>query len=107
MGSLGAMCGSSGNVADRYFQSGHMKHSKLVPEGIEGAVPYKGPTSDIVYQLIGGLRSSMGYCGAQNLSEMHEKARFVIITQSGQKESHPHDVLITNEAPNYPINAER
>jgi IMP dehydrogenase len=107
MGSLGAMCGSSGNVADRYFQSGHMQHSKLVPEGIEGAVPFKGPASDIVFQLVGGLRSSMGYCGAQKLSDMHKKAKFVIITHSGQKESHPHDVLITNEAPNYPINSER
>ncbi|MCS3900795.1 IMP dehydrogenase [Methanococcus voltae] len=108
MGSLGAMCGSSGNVADRYFQKSdgaHMKHTKLVPEGIEGAVPYKGSVSDIIFQIAGGLRSSMGYCGSENIEEMHEKARFVIITQSGQKESHPHDVLITNEAPNYPLNS--
>ncbi len=103
MGSLGAMVGGVGAGADRYFQS-HMKHVKMVPEGIEGAVPYKGPVKDVIFQLIGGLRSSMGYCGAKNIKEMHEKARFVIITQSGQKESHPHDVLITNEAPNYPIN---
>ncbi|AEH06813.1 IMP dehydrogenase [Methanothermococcus okinawensis] len=103
MGSLGAMSGGVGAGADRYFQS-HMKHVKLVPEGIEGAVPYKGSVKDVVFQLIGGLRSSMGYCGAKNIKEMHEKARFVKITQSGQKESHPHDVLITNEAPNYPIN---
>lgn len=103
MGSLGAMVGGVGAGADRYFQS-HMKHVKMVPEGIEGAVPYKGPVKDVIFQLIGGLRSSMGYCGAKNIKEMHEKARFVLITQSGQQESHPHDVLITNEAPNYPIN---
>ena len=103
MGSLGAMSEGVGAGADRYFQS-HMKHVKMVPEGIEGAVPYKGPVKDIVFQLIGGLRSSMGYCGAKNIKEMKEKAKFVIITQSGQRESHPHDVLITNEAPNYPIN---
>ena len=103
MGSLGAMSGGVGAGADRYFQS-HMKHVKMVPEGIEGAVPYKGPVKDVVFQLIGGLRSSMGYCGAKNIKEMQEKARFVKITQSGQQESHPHDVLITNEAPNYPIN---
>lgn len=102
MGSLGAMSGGVGAGADRYFQS-HMKHVKMVPEGIEGAVPYKGPVKDVVFQLIGGLRSSMGYCGAKNIKEMQEKARFVKITQSGQQESHPHDVLITNEAPNYPI----
>ena len=103
MGSLGAMVGGVGAGADRYFQS-HMKHVKMVPEGIEGAVPYKGPVKDVIFQLIGGLRSSMGYCGAKNIKEMQEKARFVKITQSGQQESHPHDVLITNEAPNYPIN---
>ncbi len=102
MGSLGAM--SSGLSADRYFQeSGHMKHVKLVPEGVEGAVPYKGKVADVVFQLIGGLKSSMGYCGARNIKEMKEKTRFVIITQSGVKESHPHDILITNEAPNYPL----
>ncbi len=103
MGSLGAMVGGVGAGADRYFQS-HMKHVKMVPEGIEGAVPYKGPVRDVVFQLIGGLRSSMGYCGAKNIKEMQKKARFVKITQSGQQESHPHDVLITNEAPNYPLN---
>ncbi len=106
MGSLGAMTGGVGAGADRYFQKseGHMKHSKMVPEGIEGAVPYKGPVKEVLYQLIGGLRSSMGYCGAKTIKELQEKGRFVIITQSGQRESHPHDVLITNEAPNYPIN---
>jgi len=76
----------------------------MVPEGVEGAVPYKGPVSEIIFQLVGGLRSSMGYCGARNIGELKEKGRFVIITQSGQRESHPHDILITNEAPNYPIN---
>ncbi|ADG13833.1 IMP dehydrogenase [Methanocaldococcus infernus] len=100
MGSLGALAGSS---ADRYFQSG-VKYSKLVPEGVEGAVPYKGPVSEVIHQLVGGLKSSMGYCGAKNIKEMQEKTRFIIITQSGQIESHPHDILITNEAPNYPIN---
>ncbi|UXM84787.1 IMP dehydrogenase [Methanococcus aeolicus] len=103
MGSVGAMTTNAGGGADRYFQS-EMKHVKMVPEGIEGAVPYKGAVKDTIYQLMGGLRSSMGYCGAKNIKEMHEKARFVIITQSGQKESHPHDVIITNEAPNYPMN---
>nr|7XLO_A Chain A, Inosine-5'-monophosphate dehydrogenase [Methanocaldococcus jannaschii]7XLO_B Chain B, Inosine-5'-monophosphate dehydrogenase [Methanocaldococcus jannaschii] len=106
MGSLGAMTGGVGAGADRYFQApakSHMKHVKLVPEGVEGAVPYKGPVSEVVFQLIGGLRASMGYCGAKNLKEMQEKARFVIITPSGQVESHPHDIIITNEAPNYPL----
>ncbi|WP_456472843.1 IMP dehydrogenase [Methanocaldococcus sp.] len=100
MGSLGAMAGGS---ADRYFQQSN-KYSKFVPEGVEGAVPYKGPVSEVIFQLIGGLRSSMGYCGAKNIKELQEKARFVIITHSGQIESHPHDILITNEAPNYPLN---
>ncbi|AEF96553.1 IMP dehydrogenase [Methanotorris igneus] len=102
MGSLGAMTGGVGAGADRYFQS-HMKHVKLVPEGVEGAVPYKGPVSEVIFQLIGGLRASMGYCGARTIKEMQEKARFVLITQSGQRESHPHDIIITNEAPNYPL----
>ncbi|ENN96829.1 inosine-5'-monophosphate dehydrogenase [Methanocaldococcus villosus KIN24-T80] len=103
MGSLGAMMSGSG---DRYFQTvdkSHMKHVKLVPEGVEGAVPYKGPVSEVIFQLLGGLRASLGYCGAKNLKELQEKGRFVIITQSGQRESHPHDILITNEAPNYPL----
>ncbi|MBW9223519.1 IMP dehydrogenase [Methanothermococcus sp. SCGC AD-155-E23] len=105
MGSLGAMMGGIGAGADRYFQAkSHMKHVKLVPEGVEGAVPYKGPVGEIIFQLVGGLKSSMGYCGARNIKELKEKGRFVIITQSGQRESHPHDILITNEAPNYPIN---
>jgi IMP dehydrogenase len=95
MGSLGAM---KGQTADRYFQA---DSRKLVPEGIEGMVPYKGPLSDLVYQLVGGLRSGMGYCGCRNLEELRERARFVRITSAGLQESHPHDVVITKEAPNY------
>ncbi|KZX12527.1 inosine-5'-monophosphate dehydrogenase [Methanobrevibacter filiformis] len=104
MGSMGAMTGGFGGGADRYFQEikGHMKHSKLVPEGVEGAVPYKGTVNEVVFQLVGGLKASMGYCGAKNINDMKEKAKFVKITSSGIKESHPHDLLITNESPNYP-----
>lgn len=104
MGSMGAMTGGFGGGADRYFQEikGPMKHSKLVPEGVEGAVPYKGTVSEIIFQIVGGLKASMGYCGAKNIDEMKEKANFVRITSSGIKESHPHDLLITNESPNYP-----
>ncbi|MCC7554460.1 MAG: IMP dehydrogenase [Methanobacteriaceae archaeon] len=105
MGSMGAMTGGFGGGADRYFQEikTNMKHSKLVPEGVEGAVPYKGTVNEIVFQLVGGLKASMGYCGAKDISEMKEKAEFVRITSSGIKESHPHDLLITNESPNYPF----
>ncbi len=95
MGSLGAM--KEGGT-DRYFQAGL---EKLVPEGIEGMVPYKGPLADVVYQLIGGLRAGMGYCGCATIEEMRKKARFVRITHAGLVESHPHDVIITKEAPNY------
>ena len=95
MGSLGAM---KENTADRYFQA---ETQKPVPEGIEGMVPYKGPLSDLLYQLVGGLRSGMGYCGCRTLEELREKAHFVRITAAGLKESHPHDVVITKEAPNY------
>lgn len=104
MGSLGAMTGGAGAGTDRYFQEvkGPMKHAKLVPEGVEGVVPYKGMANEILFQLIGGLKASMGYCGANNIKEMQEKSRFVRITSSGMKESHPHDLLITNESPNYP-----
>jgi IMP dehydrogenase len=104
MGSLGAMTGGSGAGTDRYFQEvkGPMKHAKLVPEGVEGVVPFKGPASEVIFQLMGGLKASMGYCGAINIGEMWEKARFVRITSSGMTESHPHDLLITNESPNYP-----
>jgi IMP dehydrogenase len=104
MGSLGAMTGGSGAGTDRYFQEvkGPMKHAKLVPEGVEGVVPYKGPVSEILFQLIGGLKASMGYSGASNIKTMQEKASFIRITNSGVTESHPHNLLITNESPNYP-----
>ncbi|MFV1985846.1 MAG: IMP dehydrogenase [Gemmatimonadota bacterium] len=97
MGSLSAMEAGS---ADRYFQEG-ANARKLVPEGIEGRVPYKGPVADTVFQLVGGLRSGMGYCGAATIKELREKAHFVRITSGGLRESHPHDVVITREAPNY------
>ena len=100
MGSLGAMMKGS---AERYYQKGHMKTRKFVPEGVEGVVPYKGPVGDVLYQLIGGLRSGMGYVGARNIDELKEKGEFVIITNAGIRESHPHDITITNEAPNYPV----
>ena len=100
MGSLGAMNQGNGS-SDRYFQS---KNKKYVPEGVEGRVPYKGPLSDTIYQMIGGLRSGMGYVGCANIDEMHEKAQFVRITNAGLKESHPHDIQITKEAPNYTVN---
>ncbi len=98
MGSLSAMEEGS---ADRYFQEGEMDKTKLVPEGIEARVPYKGPVSDTIYQLVGGLRSGMGYCGAADLAELRDKARFNRVTMGGLRESHPHDVTITREAPNY------
>ena len=98
MGSLSAMEEGS---ADRYFQESQRDQRKLVPEGIEARVPYKGPLADTVYQLVGGLRSGMGYCGARDLAELRERARFVRITSGGLRESHPHDVQITREAPNY------
>lgn len=100
MGSLGAMQEGS---KDRYFQEQEDEVKKLVPEGIEGRVPYKGPLADTIYQLIGGLRAGMGYCGARTIEELHEKGRFVRITSAGLRESHPHDVNITKEAPNYSI----
>lgn len=97
MGSLAAMEKGS---KDRYFQEGSSAN-KLVPEGVEGRVPYKGPLSDTVYQLIGGLRSGMGYCGCANIAELKTKTKFVRITGAGLRESHPHDINITKEAPNY------
>ena len=106
MGSIGAMTGGSGGGADRYFQEvdkgTHMKHSKLVAEGVEGVVPYKGTVAEVVFQLVGGLKSSMGYCGAIDIPTMKKVAHFVRITSSGIKESHPHELMITNESPNYP-----
>lgn len=98
MGSLVAMKRGS---ADRYFQNSKVEMKKLVPEGIEGRVPYKGQVSDVIYQLMGGLRSGMGYCGCKTIFEMKTNARFVEITNAGLKESHPHDVELIKEAPNY------
>jgi IMP dehydrogenase len=98
MGSLTAMQKGS---SDRYFQGGQKELSKLVPEGIEATVPFKGPIADILYQMMGGLRSGMGYCGCANLSDLKTKARFVKITNAGLNESHPHDVDNVKEAPNY------
>ena len=100
MGSIGAMSKGS---ADRYFQEGTAKE-KLVPEGIEGRVPYAGSIKEIVHQLIGGLCASMGYCGSETIEIFQEKAEFVEITSAGLRESHPHDVVITKEAPNYRVN---
>ncbi len=97
MGSLGAMKEGS---KDRYFQE---NESKLVPEGIEGRVPYKGPIADIIYQLVGGLRSGMGYCGTKTIQELKEDTEFIRITNAGLRESHPHDVQITKESPNYSL----
>ncbi|MFZ0389695.1 MAG: IMP dehydrogenase [Calditrichia bacterium] len=98
MGSLGAMAQGS---KDRYFQQDVSEKEKLVPEGIEGRVPYRGPLSETVFQMVGGLRSAMGYTGCANIAELKEKAQFVKITGAGLKESHPHDVDITKESPNY------
>ena len=100
MGSLGAMSQGSN---DRYFQDKQESADKYVPEGIEGRVPYKGPIVQIIHQLVGGLRSSMGYLGCKTIAEMHEKAEFVEITSAGMSESHVHDVQITKEAPNYHV----
>ena len=102
MGSMGAMSQTQGS-SDRYFQDKDDGVEKLVPEGIEGRVPYKGPMSAIVHQLMGGLRASMGYTGCANVEEMRTKPYFVKVTNAGMKESHVHDVTITKEAPNYPV----
>jgi IMP dehydrogenase len=99
MGSVGAMARGS---ADRYFQQDIKDSMKLVPEGIEGQVPYKGPAKDVVHQLVGGIKAAMGYTGSHTLDELRENARFVRITNAGLRESHVHDVSITREAPNYP-----
>ncbi len=100
MGSLSAMQDGS---ADRYFQEGELSPKKLVPEGIEGRVPYKGPVGDVLYQMVGGLRSGMGYVGCADIEELRTKPGFVRITTAGLRESHPHDVTITREAPNYSL----
>ena len=96
--SLSAMADGS---ADRYFQDPAEEKQKLVPEGVEARVPYKGPMTDQVFQLVGGLRSGMGLVGAGTLAELRERSRFIRVTPGGLRESHPHDVTITREAPNY------
>ncbi len=98
MGSLAAMQDGS---ADRYFQEGELAPAKMVPEGIEGRVPYKGPVNDVLFQMVGGLRSGMGYCGVADIAALQRDVEFVQITSAGLRESHPHDVTITREAPNY------
>jgi IMP dehydrogenase len=100
MGSLSAMQDGS---ADRYFQEGELSPKKLVPEGIEGRVPYKGPVGDVLFQMVGGLRSGMGYVGCGTIDELRTNTEFVRITAAGLRESHPHDVQITREAPNYSL----
>jgi IMP dehydrogenase len=100
MGSLSAMQDGS---ADRYFQDGELGAKKLVPEGIEGRVPYKGPVGDVLFQMVGGLRSGMGYVGCENIAALRTRPTFVRITTAGLRESHPHDVTITREAPNYSV----
>ena len=98
MGSLASMARGS---RDRYFQE---DNGKLIPEGVEGRVPYRGPVSDTVFQLIGGLRAGMGYCGTGSISDLQYKSKFVRISGAGLIESHPHNINITKEAPNYSIN---
>jgi IMP dehydrogenase len=100
MGSIGAMQKGS---SDRYFQDSENNADKLVPEGIEGRVPYKGSVISVIHQLMGGVRASMGYVGARTIDEMRNKAHFVQITSAGMRESHVHDVQITKEAPNYRV----
>jgi IMP dehydrogenase len=101
MGSVGAMARGS---ADRYFQQEVKDTLKLVPEGIEGQVPYKGPVDGVLHQLVGGLRAGMGYVGAHNLTELRERARFIRVSNAGMTESHPHGVAVTRESPNYQRN---
>src|SRR5262249_58768588 len=104
MGSLGAMMSGSG---DRYRQQQPaVNGGKLVPEGVEGRVPYKGHLAPFVYQLVGGLRAGMGYCGTRNIEELRTKARFIKVSGAAVQESHPHDIAITQEAPNYSSSAD-
>ena len=98
MGSLGAMMVGS---SERYRQRFERRPDKLVPEGVEGRVPFKGPLSSFVYQLVGGLRAGMGYCGTQTIDELRTQTRFIQISAAGVRESHPHDIAITQEASNY------
>jgi IMP dehydrogenase len=100
MGSMGAMVKGS---SDRYGQAGVKESSKLVPEGVEGRVPYRGPLSDFVYQMVGGLRAGMGYCGTKNIEELRQNARFCRVSAASMAESHPHDITITKESPNYSV----
>ncbi|MFZ5624698.1 MAG: IMP dehydrogenase, partial [Gemmatimonadota bacterium] len=100
MGSLSAMQDGS---ADRYFQEGEMAPTKMVPEGIEGRVPYRGPVADVLFQMVGGLRSGMGYCGVADIRALQQEVEMIQITSAGLRESHPHDVTITREAPNYSV----
>jgi IMP dehydrogenase len=100
MGSLSAMQEGS---ADRYFQEGEVGVRKLVPEGIEGRVPYRGPVADVIFQIVGGIRSGMGYCGVASLDQLRCDTEFIQVTAAGLRESHPHDVVVTREAPNYSV----
>jgi IMP dehydrogenase len=100
MGSMGAMIGGS---KDRYGQAGVKESSKLVPEGVEGRVPYRGSLGDFVYQMVGGLRAGMGYCGTRDIESLRKEARFCRISSASMAESHPHDITITKESPNYTV----
>ena len=100
MGSQGAMLAGS---ADRYSQKGVVKKDKLVPEGVEGRVPYRGPLSDFVYQMVGGLRAGMGYCGTPDVEALRDRGQFVRISGATLAENHPHDISITRESPNYTV----
>jgi IMP dehydrogenase len=103
MGSLGAMMAGS---KERYRQDGGAGRDKLVPEGVEGRVPYKGQLAPFIYQLVGGLRAGMGYCGTRNIEELRTRTRFIMVSAASVQESHPHDIAITQEAPNYSSRAE-
>ena len=100
MGSIGAMSQGS---RDRYFQERELSESKLVPEGVEARIPYRGSLSFTVHQLLGGLRAGMGYCGAKDIEALRKNSKFIKITASGLRESHVHDVIVTKEAPNYHV----
>ena len=102
MGSIGAMK-ARGYSRDRYFQRESVDETELVPEGVEGRVPYKGPLGNLVFQLLGGVRAGMGYVGARNIEELYAKGRFIRISAAGVAESHPHDIIITKEPPNYAL----
>src|SRR5438270_6473511 len=100
VGSMGAMIHGS---KDRYGQGGVRETSKLVPEGVEGRVPYRGPLGDFVYQMVGGLRAGMGYCGTRNIEELRKNGKFCRVSAASMAESHPHDIQITKESPNYSV----